>query len=311
MIYSFILSTLIFLVSQQHYTPDTTIALLQNQVVVHDPAYALNSLRNIIATNDQIFRDCHDIVHQVGHAAYEKYGLTGALSYEDDICGSGYIHGVIEEAIGEAPDPLQVLPTLCQPKDGRCFHGVGHGIMYYNNNDVPKSLSECDTFTQSSDQVQCAEGVFMENFSIDTVNHLSPWLHPTAPLSACVNWKPAYEAACYFYATRYYQKLHPGEFTAEFQWCLNVPSQFVRDCMRGVGSTAMKYNMHEPLQVEAICQQAPADYQLDCAMGMSTYYIVNYASTVKAATDLCPILDPSFQPTCLQAVQNSKQFYQD
>jgi len=292
-------------------SPIQAVAVLQEQVDVQNPEVALATVRDIIAVNDAVFRECHGVVHEIGHAAYERYGLQAALKYEDDICGSGYIHGVIEEAIGSAPDPLQLLPTLCQPKDGRCFHGVGHGIMFYEDNDVAKSLALCDTFAGSTDQVQCAEGVFMENFSIDTVAHAAPYLHPDDPLSACVGWKAPYQAACYFYAPRYYQTLHPDQYQQAFTWCLAVPAGFVGDCMRGVGSTAMKYNMHQPLVVQAICQQAPAEYLIDCITGMTGYYIVNYASSQKAKTDLCPILDPSLQSVCLAKVNESAQFYQD
>ena len=59
-----------------------------------DPRVALDRLREEIETNYALLRSCHPLVHDIGHAAYEKYGDVGeALKYRDEVCNSAVCTG--------------------------------------------------------------------------------------------------------------------------------------------------------------------------------------------------------------------------
>jgi hypothetical protein len=87
------------------------------------------------------------------------------MEFQSDICGSGYIHGVIEEHFAHVKDVNTEMFKVCATQEGKCFHGVGHGFMYYTYNDLPQSLQLCDKYTDSFARINCYDGVFMENFA--------------------------------------------------------------------------------------------------------------------------------------------------
>lgn len=79
-----------------------------------DPKAALDLLRDESETDDALSRSCHAIVHEIGHAAYMKYGdFSEAMKYQDEICNSGYIHGIIESRFAESDDVFTDMKTLC------------------------------------------------------------------------------------------------------------------------------------------------------------------------------------------------------
>ncbi len=61
------------------------------------PKIALHALREETKINSKLLRSCHDIVHELGHEAFEKYkSFSEAIKYQDELCNSGYLHVIIE-----------------------------------------------------------------------------------------------------------------------------------------------------------------------------------------------------------------------
>ncbi len=96
------------------------------------------------------------MVREIGHAAYEKYDDFGkAMKYQDELCSSGYVHGVIEERFAQSGDILTDMKTMCADYRAggylqwQCYHGIGHGVMYYTSNDLP-APSKCATLPKTS-----------------------------------------------------------------------------------------------------------------------------------------------------------------
>jgi len=274
-----------------------------------DPSAALAFLRETLADDSELESLCHGLVHEVGHAAYEKLGFDGALAYEDDLCGSGYIHGIVETHLDNVRDIEAALPTICEQGSAKCFHGVGHGLMYKLDNDLPKSVSLCGTFGENFQRIQCAEGVFMETYDSETRFHASPFLKEDDPFFACRGLDPVNEGVCAFYATRYYLKLHPREYERTIEWCMTDVPERPRDaCIKGVGDTAMKQNINEPLFVESVCEWAPVDKRHYCIEGMISYAIVHAAKS-SAGAAICPMLKEENWPACQKAVSEGEGFY--
>src|SRR5688572_22686436 len=62
-----------------------------------DPKASLDYLRNAIQNDTALARECHPLLHHLGHSAYEKYkDFDKTISYQDGLCNSGYTHGTIE-----------------------------------------------------------------------------------------------------------------------------------------------------------------------------------------------------------------------
>ena len=70
------------------------------------------------------------------------------------------------------------MKTMCdQYRSGsymswQCYHGIGHGLMFYTANDLPRSLKMCEGFDTDFSRSNCANGVFMENFNADQKLHI-------------------------------------------------------------------------------------------------------------------------------------------
>ncbi len=274
-----------------------------------DPKAAMEVLAEELKKNPELENTCHGITHDIGHAAFRKYGFEDALmGFENDICGSGYMHGVTEEYIEGAEDPLAAMVSACPEDYGACFHGIGHGLLLFYEYDIEKATAGCDLFEDVGEQVACSEGVFMQNFASDTGGQEDAVLDPNNPLFPCGEQSDLHKSACYFYAPRYFLSLYPREYEAAMDLCLTAEEEYIGRCVRGVGSATMKQNIDDVEFVEGICLGVPAKYQKDCYGGLVGYFVIHSGSTEKAAK-LCPRLDEDFQAVCRGTVKGSEGFF--
>jgi hypothetical protein len=293
--------------------PDTFKITSENlkELTVHSgPSSALSALTLLVKTDPAVGGICHDLTHVIGQAAYETYGFDKALTFDSPLCGSGYLHGVIEKRF--AGIPLAKLPPLlqeiCRMDDGRCLHGVGHGVMFATDNKMPFALRYCSSFPTATAQSFCSEGVFMENFSTEDSSHPSAYRHPDDPFYPCAEQKVRYEGTCYFYSVSYYLKLHANDYRGAFSWCMTARMGYIGTCMSGVGSRAMKYTIGDTSYVEKICDSAPADFVNSCIDGMVSYYLVN-ANTLQAGASLCATFKPEDTKQCVGSVNVRKGWF--
>ncbi len=105
--------------------------------------------------------------HVIGRAAAKKYPtLTETYKHGDNFCWSGYYHGAIEtvaQRIG--PDKiLAQINTVCAEflkarpysfDHYNCVHGMGHGLMAVQNDQLFTALKSCDSFEGDWQQQSC------------------------------------------------------------------------------------------------------------------------------------------------------------
>lgn len=282
---------------------------LVEMVTTQDPRKALDELTRLTQSDEAVLRSCHGLVHEIGDAAFERYHDVGqALTYRDEICGSGYLHGVIETYLASSTDIQAALRVVCSGYADRlerasCYHGVGHGLMFYSNNFVPGSLMQCDAYPESESRVRCAEGVFMENFNTDQKYHPSDYLDTTDPLSLCRSQSQKYQrAVCTFYAPLFYLSIHVGKYDQAFSWCKDSAGDFVDSCIKGTASRITKENINRIPYVEGLCAKLEIRYQTQCASGIGSYHLTHYADSTKTES-MCLTLRKDFQYPCLQATR--------
>jgi plastocyanin len=246
---------------EQLITRDKLLALFD----AHDPT-SIFTVLNTVADNEALSQNCHEIGHDLGHKAYELYGFSTAMTlnipghpsypHMGDLCAGGYMHGILEELLIHQPDLKNTIGTICStiPVQNRdsCFHGIGHGLMFVNNRDVPTSLADCQQLQKISDQAHCFEGVWMEMFWGDTGDSDTQALGwpPDQPLSPCISAPNVSKPACFLYANLGYLRLHPKDFTGAVALCRNpnLSSTDVGFCMKGIGMTMMQYFLSHRLQ---------------------------------------------------------------
>jgi hypothetical protein len=125
---------------------------------------------------------CHQITHGIGKSEYvkEKGDLGAALElfntgrYFNNIstCGSGYFHGLVQEAVKDIKDKDELVKTfnnICYEKTMKdvagsdCIHGLGHAAYLQTDYNLEDSIYICNNTTKSEyDRFNCYTGVFME-----------------------------------------------------------------------------------------------------------------------------------------------------
>jgi hypothetical protein len=250
---------------------------------------------------------CHGLAHKIGHAAYKEHGLD-ALEDADDICGSGYFHGVIEKHFENTADVLSTFKDICDTTNGRCFHGLGHGLMFANNNNLPESVALCNELDTRFQRVQCAEGVFMENFNSNQEIHQTEYKDPNNPFYPCNIQEQPYKAVCAFYAVRYYLDLHPNDYAGVVNWCNTVDQDSIDACVKGIGSAITKLNIQNIQIASNTCNLLTDENKEQCYDGIVSYIIVHNASAQSGAK-WCKELTGVLQKRCLMIVQDSATYY--
>ncbi|MDP9479827.1 MAG: hypothetical protein M3R38_29900, partial [Actinomycetota bacterium] len=130
---------------------------------------------------------------------------------------------------------------------------LGHGVMFYTANDLPRSLEMCDALGGSFASSNCANGVFMENFNTEQKDHVSEYLRESDPLYPCPKQAERHKADCYTYAPIYFLSLNEGGYDRALRWCEGAEAGYEPACAYGVGTQTMKENLNDPKSVESIC----------------------------------------------------------
>lgn len=296
---------------------DALLALVHEQ----SPQYALNELFRLMQQEPAVANDCHPFVHAIGHEAYNLYNDFGtAMEFQSELCNSGYIHGVIEEHFESSHNPLTEMQTLCDvytPNSylqWQCFHGVGHGVMFYSQNDLPFSVTACRDLSTPFAQDSCVNGVFMENFNLDQKNHISPFVNPADPFYPCAEQQEQDRATCYVYAPTYWFFLHKDlpqddRYIQGIEWCHTLDQPWQDVCMTGVGSHMMKENIQSPSIVEEYCEEADESGEKQCISGMATLYLF-HSGNREQAEQFCSQLKKIHQPSCQAALDQHRFLFE-
>ncbi len=292
---------------------DELLALMRRE----NPRVALDRLRIEIEKDDRLSRSCHSLTHEIGRKAYREYGDVGeAMKYRDEVCNSGYLHGIIETKFSESEDVFGDMRTMCDEyREGsflgwQCNHGLGHGAMFYTANDLPRSLEMCDRLEGSFASSNCANGVFMENFNADQKLHLSEFLKEENPFYPCMNQAERHKDDCYLYAPTYFLSLHENDYAGALRWCEGAEAGYEPACAYGVGTQTMKENLNDPKFVESICMGGEPEQREPCIEGMTGLYI-SHTGALEPARELCARLEPINRPACYGTVEELSGLFTD
>ncbi|MCU7825918.1 hypothetical protein [Kitasatospora sp. DSM 101779] len=297
-----------------------TRSTLRNKLVAEmdatDPGVALADLDKITKEKPYTVRFCHPIAHELGHTAVKRYheDFQKVISFPHETCAAGYLHGAVEEMLAASKNPQQDILTLCAPANtGPCIHGVGHGIMFVTQQDIPSARDLCSKFPTTSRRITCSEGLFMQLFAPDEEDEKAKANLPAdklaaEPLYPCPEQPALFQSACFFYAPTLYLSSHdyanhPEAFAGALKWCLNAQaSGGANDCSRGVGSRTMKYNLDRADWAAQQCATAADTWQRKaCTQGLVSYWTVNYTESGAAAKLCKQITDKEIAGYCRSA----------
>lgn len=263
---------------------------------------ALAELERRAQTIGRVSAVCHDVAHELGHAALDRVAgnLSAALAFRTDVCGGGYVHGVVERLLASSKKPARDLAKVCDVTDGACWHGVGHGLMFATRMDVDRSLEFCAKAPSEVMERRCGEGVFMQLFNAESSEARN--LPSAAQASRQCRQTPAPQTAnCWFYAPNVLLSAKPDAFPAAMRWCASLPTETGRQvCARGVGSRTVKRHAND-LQVGVRTCAHAGRLRQQCLGGMASYWSVHWQGR-KTPASLCPEL-PALRRECRTAVR--------
>ncbi len=272
---------------------------------------AIDTLKKETEIDVQVLAICHDILHQIGHTSFHKYkNLTQVLLFQDDFCNSGYLHGVFEEYFTSSNDAIKELPKVCEKTFSRkfdhwqCYHGMGHGLMYFTGGDLDKSLVLCkDMLNTEENKNYCYNGVYMEIFNTQILAKEINFVDKNDPSLICFN-RNIDKESCYFYLPTYFNQTLNITYINIFEKCNElVESKYKKICISGVGSEALKRNSDKVKEVFNLCRQASGYFnEIACVYGMVGISL-NQNASIEAAQKLCKEAPIIYRFSCNKKVK--------
>lgn len=282
---------------------------------------AFKVLKEEFPKNPYVVAQCHPLTHVIGHAALSLYpNVSDAFNHGDPYCWSGYYHGVMEEIserIGVGGIEKQ-LNNICSAVEGKetysfnyynCVHGLGHGVMAVNEDNLFISLKMCDALSGEWEKQSCYGGVFMENVIIDNKGDHTDYLKPEDPMYPCNAVDIHYKSSCYLMQTSYALKATNNDFLKVFDLCKNADNGFQDTCYQSLGRDASGQSSSNAEITKKRCDLG-SDYEQksNCVVGAVKDFVAYYHSDVQAKA-FCSMLSPELSQICTDtAVAYYKSF---
>lgn len=261
--------------------------------------------------------DCHQPAHRAGRAAYKLEGVA-VFGEGDASCHSGFYHGAMEALLAEhGTDGLAArIDSVCAEfatSFGRfeCLHGVGHGVLVYQDFDLPRALDVCDELANTYAATSCYGGVFMENIVTGqgagaVPGHATDWVsddpHFPCNVQSDKNERPYH---CYQMQTSWMLTLHNFDFSRVAADCLQAPADMRPVCFKSLGRDAAGHTLREVHRTAALCGLVPreADYYDQCIIGALNVIVDFWGEKLSGqASQLCDTQDGHGQAVCYQTL---------
>lgn len=266
-------------------------------------------------------RECHLLMHVIGRkAALLSASLAEAFVSGDSYCGGGYFHGVTESIVQQQGKDISpaFLDGLCTPfrsVDGAdfsinhldCAHGLGHALMYVNNNELFDSLRACDSLSDYQEQYPCWMGVFMENGIADTEDHSTKYLKTDDLMYPCTAVGEQYKPACYAFQTSYILRV-TGSFDKMLTACRESPKLYQNICFESVGrDVAGEADLNiERSKNGCLALSERKEERESCVRATVKVLIHNYRSG-SAGDQFCSSLPEGLKETCFETAEMYKE----
>lgn len=253
---------------------------------------------------------CHQLTHAIGRAAAEESnGIEDAYAKGDTFCWSGYYHGVMELMVKQvgAKKIEAKITTICtnlaQKKQYsfdhyNCVHGLGHGVMAINANELFDSLEKCDRFQDSWEASSCHSGAFMENVMAGiNPGSSTKYLKTDEPLYPCTAVGDRYKEQCYLMQTSQALKVLNYDYAKVFGLCDGAGS-YAATCYQSLGRDASGNSNSDVERTKATCMLGSTQAaRANCVTGAVKDFISYYHSDTQA-TALCQAFEPGLRETC-------------
>lgn len=254
--------------------------LLKRYVAAYGPVQAITQIKTMPGI------DCHQRSHKIGRLNYEVAG-SKAFKVLNSECQSGYTHGATEAFFRDkgTNNLSSNLALICQNEENgfyahQCFHGIGHGLMAFNDYDLPEVLKTCDGLEKrsQSNKESCYSGAFMENvvgaIAVDDAKasktseyHTSSYLSDD-PLFPCNSVENKYKSTCYFFQSSRMLQILGSDFQKIVSNCEKIEQEYQYNCFSSTGRDVSNSFSMDIAGIEKSCGYAQREeMQLSCIGG--------------------------------------------
>lgn len=214
--------------------------LIIRQIAKKDPRFAWDYLVKVAMENGEVVDNVHEFAHTIGRETYRQSGFEGIKICSEEFAYGCY-HGVTEQALlTTGKDSLSNLEKEClkffpyssrkRIDDPGCIHGMGHGLLTWNNLDINRSLEDCNGISNSYRSF-CWNGVFMEYSMSGT-----PSFDEKDPWKFCRELSSIYQDTCASYSVANFSRYKEFNVKLFANYCGKAPSkQMEADCLHRVG----------------------------------------------------------------------------
>lgn len=272
-----------------------------------DPNAAWKYLKAVAIGNGGVEIPVHEFAHSVGRELYKKYAFKGISMCTKEFAYGCY-HGVTEQALlTKGKDSIPEIEKDClklypavegegkHPRDPGCIHGMGHGLLTWNNLDMRGSLSDCGAIAKAY-QSFCWDGVFMEYSMSDTrtFDTQHPW-------KFCTVLPQIYREKCASYIVNLYLKSNSADTKKLADMCIQAPDSKLRSlCSNRIGENIAQQKNGKLEYILTACktiENQPA--RTDCFIGAAReVYFQNYPSRDAVAQEICDMVSEDQKARC-------------
>lgn len=254
---------------------------------------------------------CHPIIHTIGRNAYKFYGsVEAATKYGNELCWSGYYHGIMEAYMAQFDDKqlLAKMPDICHQTPGHpysfdyynCLHGLGHGVTIRFENDIMKSLPYCDVVRGDWEQESCYSGAFMQNIVVDGITHKSVNLRADDPVYPCDAVAERQKPSCYLMVTSNILKVDGYDYAKAFATCDTVEANYIATCYQSMGRDISGNSLLDQAKIVPLCDMGAEAMRSHCVVGAVKNAVFNDRGVARA-NQLCNAVDSRYKSVCLSA----------
>lgn len=289
----------------------------QQMVVQQSPKAAFADARGAYETNDYVRTDCHQIAHVIGRAAAERYGdVIAAYNEGDNFCWSGYYHGVMETVVKQIgfENITTKINEICQTAKQQqefsfyhynCVHGLGHGLMAIQNNDLFASLKSCNGLEGVWQQDSCYGGVFMENVMSEVnPDHKTQYFRTDDPLYPCTAVDKTYKTQCYMMQTSHALRTVGQDYAQVFTLCGGVEAPYTNVCYQSLGRDVSGNSVSNAAFTKQNCMLGPTQPAKENCFTGAVKDFISYFHNDQQGLALCQSLeDENLKSTCVTTAQ--------
>lgn len=282
--------------------------VVMKRLAKQEPKFAWEYLQKAAIINGEVVVSSHEFAHIVGRELYKKYGFEGIKTCNKSF-SYGCFHGVTEQMLlSSGKESMIFIEKEClglypstpeqKVKDPGCIHGIGHGLVSWNNLDIGAALADCDVLSESVRQ-ECWDGAFME-YSASNVSTFTP----KDPWKLCRELPTSYQKKCGLYIGFMYLKSVPFDADVYANMCRQAPTpQLETICVRWIGYMVAENSQRSFEYIKRECNSIDQeDGTTTCLLGAAQEIAVQqYLNWRKLFVSICNEVPQEYYASCIKS----------